>query len=80
MEYNYYLEGYSNGIFLRKYISAKTIRGLENKRRDYEIKNRLVDTGYVLFTFSGSENRKYDRNQYKILDQFNAKAFFEFWA
>lgn len=79
MSFGYYLEGYSNGVFLRQYLEAKTLRGLETKRKNYQEGNRVANTGWVLYSFTGNDNRKYCKSEYKLLGQYNARAFFEFW-
>lgn len=77
--YGYYLEGYSNGVFLRQYLEAKTIKALENKCINYHMKNKVANVGWVQYKFSGNKDRKYCKSEYKLLGQYNARAFFEFW-
>ena len=78
MVYNYYLEGMSNGIFLRHHIEGyKTLRGVEKARQAYCEQNRLALTGQCLYSFNGTN--KYSANSYKIIERFNCKTYFEYW-
>lgn len=80
MLYNYYLEGRTNGIFIRQYLEGyKTRSGLERARKLFCERNRIALLGQCLFTFTGNTNRKYSRDQYKTLEQFNCKPFYDFW-
>lgn len=80
MLYSYYLEGYSGSVFIRQYLEGyKTRRGLEKARIRFCENHKVALTGQCLFSFTGNINRKYSRDQYKIIEQFNCKPFFEFW-
>lgn len=80
MLYNYYLEGWSNGIFIRRYIEGyKTVRGLERSMKRYCESQKVALVGQCLFTFTGDIDRKYSRDQYKTIKQFNCKPFYDFW-
>lgn len=78
MTYGQYIEGYSNNVFLREYVQGyKTIQGLKKAVNKYVERNKIVILGYVKFSFNG--NSFYNKDNYKIIDQYNAKAFFEYW-
>jgi hypothetical protein len=80
MLYGYYLEGRSNSIFIRHYIEGyKTIRGLEKARKRYCERFKVALVGQCLFSFTGNTDRRYHKSQYKTLEQFNCKPFFEYW-
>lgn len=80
MVYGYYLEGYGNGIFFRHCLEGyKSRRAVIKAARLFKEQNKVAETGFVLFSFTGSEY-KYRRSEYQVLVRFNAKAFFEFWG
>jgi hypothetical protein len=78
MIYGCYLEAYTNGIYLRHKIEAKTMQWVKRKRKDYLESNRAVELGYVYYSYAG--NNEYRKSSYTVLDRFNCKAFFDFWA
>lgn len=81
MSYGYYIEAYNSSktVFVRRYIEGyKTRRGLEKARERFLESQKLAETGRVLFSFSGGN--KYSADSYKVIDRFNAKAFFDFWG
>ncbi len=81
MHYNAYLECTSKGLgFHRVHIDNqyKTLRGLTKRIQSMCEDGKNVVLGKVLFTSKNHENR-YKRENYNIIEQFNAKAFFEYW-
>lgn len=81
MLYNYYLEGYSGGVFVRHYLEGYKSRGSAIRAAQrYKERFKIAEAGHVLFTFSSNEERKYNRTEYKIISQFNAKPYFEYWS
>ena len=79
MTYNYYIEGWTNGIFLQYNIGGKTKKEVETARMEWQERNKVANTAWVLYTFSGNENRKYSRREYKVIRRSGTKAFFEYW-
>lgn len=79
MTYNYYIEGYSNGIFLMHNVEGKTKKDADIALMEWQERNKVANTAWVLYTFSGNENRKYSRREYNVIERFNARAFFEYW-
>lgn len=77
--YAYYLEGYSNGIRVTHTIQARTKEILEKRTKAYHVKNRVANVGWVLYTFNPNTELKYNKANYTIVAQYNAKAFFEYW-
>jgi len=73
-----YLEGWSGGCFTRTHITAKTLKGLDKKTKAYQERFEIANVGHVTYKILDSD-RKYDRESYQILEQYNAKVFFEYW-
>lgn len=80
MTYGYYIEGVSGGCKIKHTIEGcKTRAEVERKAAEYKESFKVCELGRVIFTYKGGE-RKYFKHNYKVVDRFNSKAFFEYWS
>lgn len=81
MTYGYDAYGFSRqaGIVRINLENYKTKTGVKTALKKKLERDKLVLTSWSLYSFSGDDAHKYDHENYKILDQFNHKAFFEYW-
>jgi cobalamin biosynthesis Co2+ chelatase CbiK len=79
MTYGYYIEGVAGECKVRHVIEGcKTYAQLLRKVSKYKETFKVCELGRVEFTYSG--NKPYCKDSYKVLERFNAKAYFEYWA
>lgn len=76
MTYGADIECFRNGMYTRTVIEAKSQGWLKRKLKQFcEVHGEMI--GYVFFErFS---DRVYSRSSYRTTDQFNRKAFYDYW-
>jgi len=79
--YGYYIVGVSGNVKIQHCVeNHKTVREAEKQIAKYVRTFKVKETGYVIFSYTGDINRKYDQMSYKVLERSNnTKAFFEYW-
>lgn len=81
MTYGYDGYTYNNTVGLTRIVmnGYKTKAGIKKALSRRLERQKVILNGFVLYSFNGGEEQKYNPKAYTILDQFNHKAFFEYW-